>query len=237
MIAPNVASNYPQQPAAPQQPSSPQGGYGAPQQPGYGTPAVQPGYGQPGQPGGPPFGGGYAGGGKSGGGSGKLIAIIGGALGALLLVVILVVVLFKVVLGGGPEDTAKDYLQAQLDRDYEKVCDLTAEDPQKDLLASVDADDCGEFADKSKDQEDDFADELKDFDEVLGDTDIEFETDDAKESGDSATVKLTIKYEYKGDDDDKFREVFGEDDTKGDDTETVKLVKEDGDWKVKETSS
>ena len=224
-VAPNRASNYPAQPQQPQQPQ-----YGAPAGGGYGQPAGQPGFGQQ-----PPFGGYPSTGGSSGGGKGKLIAIIGAAVGAVILVVVLLFVLFKVVLGGGPGGVAEDYLNAQLDRDYEKQCDLSAEKLQDELLASADADDCGDYADKQEDAEKEFEDQIKEFEDILDDTDIEIEAGDVKEDGDKATVDVTIKYEYTGDDDDKFREFFNEEKLEGEDEGKVKLVKEDGDWKVEGT--
>ena len=63
---------------------------------------------------------------------------------------------------------------------------------------------------------------------VIDDLDVETEIDSVKENGDKATVEYTQKFEYTGDDE-SLEEVYGGNDTyEG----TLKLVKEDGDWKV-----
>lgn len=243
-VAPNRAAGYgqpgaqqpgaPQQPQQPQQPHQPpQGVYGAPAG-GYGQPAGQPGYGQQ-----QPFGAGPAGGSSSGGGNGKLIAIIGGGIGALLLVVILVVVLFKVIGGGSPEDVAKDYLGARFEGDYSKECELLSKDAQKEFLEFNDADDCDEYAENSEDNEEEFAEDYEDeygesFDDIRGDVDYEVEITELKEKGDDeAVAEYKETFEYTGDNDDVLEDFFdGEE--KNTDEGSIKLVKEDGDWKVDE---
>ncbi len=228
-VAPNRATGYPQQgapqhPQQPQQPQQPQPGYGAPAG-GYGQPAGQPGgYGQPaGQPGwGQP---------PSGGGNGKLIAIIGGAVGALLLVLILVIVLFKVVLGGGPGDVAKDYLEAQADFDLERACELTSEKDLEGDFEEYDVDNCGDLVDAYEDEASDG--ELDDFEEYQDDFNVDIEIGDVTEKDETAEVEFTTKTEYDGDDED-LEDYFGEaQEVDG----TLFLVKEDGDWKVDEDKS
>lgn len=211
MIAPNVASNYPQQPAVPQQPQQPQQ---------YGAPAVQPGYGQPGQA---PFGAGYSS--SSGGGSGKLIAIIGGALAALILVIILVVVLFKVVLGGGPKDVAEDYLNATADGDFQKVCELVRDKDQKSLFDELDINSCGDVDDAIKN---DPAVNQGDLESFQNDFKIEFEIGDVKEKDTTAEVAFTSTTKYSGDDESIKAAFKDSSEQKG----TIYLVKEGGDWKV-----
>ena len=93
------------------------------------------------------------------------------------------------------------------------------------------------LADKRKEQQKEFEDEFKDFQTILDDTDFEFEIGDVKEDGDKATVNVTVKYEYKGDDEDIATEIFGEGELEGEDEGKVELVKEDGDWLVEETTA
>ncbi len=235
-LAPNRAADY-QQPqqgyGAQQQPQQPYGAqqqphqqpYGAPQQQ-YGAPG---GYGAPGQ--GQP---GFGGSGSSGGGvNKKLIAIIGGAVGAVVLGIILIVVLFKVIGGGGPDDVAKDYLEAQADLDYEKQCELLSEDVQERTLKDADASDCGEYAEEEeKGNETEFEDEFgESLEDVRDDIDYEVEIGEVDEKGDDeAIVEFTETIEYNGDND-QVAELF---ETSGDDEQRMKLVKEDGDWKVEE---
>jgi len=229
-VAPNRAADY-GQPAAPQQPQQgvygapAAGGYGAPAAGGYGAPAGG-GYGQPvGQPG---FGQQPFGAGSSGGGNGKLIAIIGGGIGALLLVIIFLVVLFKVIGGGSPEDVASDYLEASAEGDFEKACELSSEDHQKSAFEGTDAEECGELEDAiSKSFEDDGFPGYDSYEDFLDDIEYDFEVGDVTEKEKTATVEYTYSVEYTGDEED-FGDYF---DQKEQDAE-IKLVKEDGEWKV-----
>ncbi|MDP3894564.1 hypothetical protein, partial [Nocardioides sp.] len=66
-----------------------------------------------------------------GGGKGKLIAIIAGAAA---LVVSAVGILYAVVLGGGPGDVAKEYLEAESKADLGQVCELSSKESRKQLV-------------------------------------------------------------------------------------------------------
>lgn len=230
-IAPNRAANYPgdasAQPSPPPPPPQPQAGYGAP--------TGQPGYGPPHSSGGP------GGSGGTGRGKGKLFAIIGGAGAALALVLVLLFVLFNFVLGGGPDDVTEDYLNAQAEFDYERYCELLSKDLQKELLGFYDADDCGEFADDAEKEREDGNEEFEDeydqsFDDFLDDVDHSVEIKSVDEQGDDvAIVEYEETYEYTGDDDDILEGEF-DGDEKETQEGTIKLVKEDGDWKVDDSS-
>ena len=126
---------------------------------------------------------------------------------------------------------AEDYLKAQAEADLEQVCELTAEDTQKELLEANEADDCGEYDDKVKEQED--YDTIVDY---LNDLKVDIEIGKVDEKDDSATVAYTEKIEYTGDDEEGFTEFSGEETeftTKG----KISLVKEDGDWKIESDES
>lgn len=264
VVAPNRAADfnqggaqqgYGQQGGQPAQGGQPQQPYGAPAgQQGYGQPAGQQAYGQPagqqayGQPAGQQgygqqFGQPNYGGGSGGKGKGKLFAIIGGAIAALLFAIILVVVLLKVLGGGGPDGVAKEYLEAQnfVDPDFTAQCELLTEDAQDDLLENADADDCGEYADKSQDDFDEELDEPlseddscdKTFEDIQGDFDYEVEIKDVNEDGDDeATVEYEVTSRFTGDKD-VIEDCGGDDEDEENTTDgELKLVKEDGDWKV-----
>lgn len=222
VVAPRTpAQGLPPQAGAGQPPSGP-----PPAQSGY-----QPGYQQPGQPGVPPWQGQTPTSGGGGGGKGKLLAIIAGVVA---LVVIAVVVLFVFVLGGGgPKDVAEDYLEAGLDADLEQVCELSSERSQKEEFESYEVDNCADYADKLEGEEAAEFDKIKAF---LDDLDVDTELGDVSEKDDTAEVKYTQKVEYTGDDDEGFSEYFGEE-TKFTSKGTIRLVKEDGDWKVDEDES
>lgn len=247
VVAPNRAADQggaPQgygQPAQGQSYGQPSGqqAYGAPGQQGFGAPGQQA-YGQPSY-GQPNYGSGS--GGSGGGNKKKLFLILGGGFAALLFVIILLVVLVKVVGGGGPESVAKDYLEAQnfVDPDFQAQCDLLTDDAQDDLLEGASADDCDEYA---EDQQSEFDDQLDDdlsedssceltFDDVRGDFDYEVEIRDVDEKGDDeAIVDYKITSKFTGDTD--AAEDCGEDDADEESSykDELKLVKEDGDWKV-----
>lgn len=253
VVAPNRAADFNpgQNPAQGQPYGAPSGQQPSGQQP-FGQPAGQPVYGQPagqqayGQPGygqqfgQPNYGAGTGGSGGSGG-KGKLFAIIGGGLAALLFVIILLVVLLKVVGGGGAEGTAKDYLEAQnyFDPDFKAQCELLVEDAQDDLLEGADADDCDEYA---QDQEEEYEDQLEEeldsscdvtFDDVRGDVDYKVEIKDVDEKGDDeAVVSYEITTEFTGDKD--VLEECGEDEDDAEESyeSELKVVQEDGDWRV-----
>lgn len=188
----------PQQPGYGQQPppgygQQPPPGYGQPP-PGYGQPPPgypqqpPPGYGQQPPPGyGPPpgYAGGYGGPPK---GNTKMLLIIGGAV---VVVAAVVVTLILTLGGGGPKSVAQSFVDAAQDGDISSAKDLA----------------CGDFADQLDESESLLVDpEFEKADITLG---------DASESGDSATVPVTIKYS-------------NGDETKGD----LDMQKSSGDWKV-----
>lgn len=241
-VAPNRAADYGNAPQG-QQYGQPQQGYGQPAQQGYGQPQqgygapqqfAQQGYGAPGY--GPPAGGPGGPGGK--GGKGKLIAIIGGAVGAVAIVAILLVVLLKVLGGGSPDSVAEDYLNANFDDDFAKLCEMATEEKQKDGLEELDADDCDEGQEKAQKQIDDFKDQYEStfdesYDDLKSDTDFSVETKNVEEDGDEATVDWETTKEYTGDNDDYIEQALNGDKTT-EEKGTMLLCKEDGDWKVQD---
>lgn len=241
VVAPNRAADsgpQPQQPQQPQQPWGPPGGQPQqhPQQP-YGQPGYgQMGYGQPG------FGGPAGGGGKAKG-KGKLFAILGGIAALVVLAVVAAFVLLKVVGGGSPRDVAKEYLEAQnfLDPDYTQQCELLSKDSQDELLESADVEDCDAYADKQQKEFDDQLDQPLDsscdstLEDVQDDISYDVEIKDTEEDGDKADVDFTLTSKFTGDK--KILEECGSEDDDEESTDgTVKLVKEDGDWKVDDTT-
>ena len=234
-IAPNRASDYPQQQGygAPQQPApqQPYGQqpYGAPaQQPGqqpYGAPAQQP-YGAPQQPyGGPQYG-------APAGGSGRSkTGLILGLVGGLVLLIVLVCGVGGFVWpgffsgGNDPESVADDYLGALADGDFNEACELSSGDAQKKIFDESGASKCSEVEDKYNEQ---LAAQGggDDFQQLFDDLDVNYDIGDVSESGDKATVKYTIEVKYNGDD--ELGQYFEQDKS----SEELTLVKEDGDWKV-----
>lgn len=230
MIAP-AGAPYPQPGQTPYTP--PQGQQ--PAQPPYQQPGQQPGqqqpYGQqaggyPPQPGqAPSWQTPYPTGGSGGGGKGKLFAIIGG--GAALVLIVLVVLFVVVLGGGGPKGVAEDYINAQTEFDIEKVCNLSSERLQKESFFG-DAKNC---KDTAKASEEFITDEIRGY---LDDAEFDVEIGDVTEDGDTAEVKYTLKSEYKGDDVDGFKAAFDTEDLTETNKGTLKMVKEDGEWKVDE---
>ena len=261
VVAPNRAADY--NPGSPSgQPAGGQQGYGQQGQQGQqgygqggqGGQQGQLGYGQPGQPGQQqPYGGGYgqppyggpgggshgAGGGK---GKGKLIAIILGALLALILVAVIIFVALKAIGGGSPDAVAEDYLKAgnYFDPDFQKECELLAEESQKSLLEDADADDCDAYAEKQqKEYDEQIGEKLsedeacdKTFEDIQGDFDYDVEIKDVKEDGDKATADYTVTTRFTGDKDIITDCGGDEDDVEDSEDDSLELVKEDGDWKV-----
>jgi hypothetical protein len=176
----------------------------------------------------------------SGGGGRKLGLVLGGVAAAVVVLVLLVVVLVKVVGGGGPEGVATDYLEARFDGDYETACELTAEDQRESLLDGADADDCAALADKQEKDDEEASKNLEDeydlsVDEIRASYDVEYEVKDVDEDDDKATVEVRQTAEFTGDD--KFVDEVLDGDRTDARTLTVKLVKEDGDWKVEDADS
>lgn len=206
-VAPNRAADY----------GAPQGAQ--PGQPGpVGAGAPPPIYGQH------PFVPGGTGSGGSGG-RGKLLAIVGGAFVAVLVVMIGLIVLVTVVLGGGPEDVAEDYLDASVDADFERVCELVTEKDRDEAFEELDVDDCSDVEDAVRDDE---AFNDQDLEDYLEDFDTEYEIGEVTEDGDTAEVKFTSTTEYTGDDEDIAEFYEDAEENKG----TIYLREEDGDWKV-----
>lgn len=246
-----IAPRQPQQPPAQPQFQQPpvqqppvQQPYGQPQfqQPPAQPPGQQP-YGQPqrfGQPQQfaqpawtPPTGGG-AGSGK------KLGLVLGGAAAAVVVLLLLVVVLVKAVGGASPEDVATDYLEARFDGDYQKACELTAEDQRQSLLDDANADDCGEFADDQVKDDEDATETYEEeyglsVDDIRDNYDVEYEVKDVDEDDDKASVEVRQTAEYTGDD--KFVDEVLDGERTDERTLTVKLVEQDGDWKVEDPDS
>ncbi|MDN5743893.1 MAG: DUF2510 domain-containing protein [Nocardioidaceae bacterium] len=203
----------------PQRTQAQQQGYGAPQQ------FEQPGYGAPG-------GAAQSG----GGGHRKMIAIIGGAVGALVIVVVLLVVLLKVLGGSGPEDTARDYLEAKQAADLRAACELSTKDWQEKTFN--DDGNCSDAIDEFEEQFENYKKAIESgFDttyaKIKNDTESSIEIDETEEDGDEATVDWKTTSTYTGDNDDYIDQVLDGDTSQKDDG-TMLLCKEDGDWKVQE---
>lgn len=185
-----------------------QQGYG---QQGYGQQAYgQQGYGQP---------GGYGGYGQQPKKSFP-VALVAGIAGGVLALVVALVVLLSIVGGGSPEDVAQDYLDAIEEGDVERACELTTEDSRQSDFDYYEVDDCASYAEEVESQT---ADTGIDIDDIR----YSFDITGSEEDGDTATVDFDYTVEYVGDDED-FAE-FWEDQ---EDSESLDLVEEDGDWKV-----
>lgn len=171
-------------------------------------------------------------------GSNKTLVVLLGAGGGALVLLILAVVLVRGLTGGGPEAVAEDYLQAQFESDYGKVCELTAEDARQALLDLRDADDCGELAESTAKDEEEAAEDYEDqldlsFDEIRGNFDQEVEITDVDERGDDeVVVSVRQTTDYKGDD--AFLDEVLEGESHHSRRFDMLLVEEDGDWKVAE---
>lgn len=211
------------QPAAGQQPQQPQ----QPQQQGYGAQGYsaqgygQQGYGQQGY-GGQSWEQQPSSGGKKV--NGKLLGIVGGVVVAVVVALVLVFVL----LGGGgddPEGVAQEYLDAGADGDFSRVCELSTEDVQETVFSDLDVEDCDAAGNAIDDQ---LGSELS-----FDDFEYEFEITDVSEAddGESATVTVDGTTTYTGDDEDIAEFYEGEGETS---SEELRLVKEDGEWRVDE---
>ncbi|WP_181407491.1 DUF2510 domain-containing protein [Nocardioides sambongensis] len=235
---PNQQGGYAQQGGYPQQGGydpNQQGGYaqqgGYPQQ-GYGQQGYgQQGYGAPGQPG---YGGGSSGGSKKG----LWIGLAAG--GAALLLLICGIGGFLLLSGNSPEDTAKDYVEAILDDDYEEACGLLTEDRKKEALDSEEVDSCKELGDKQEEAAEDFGEYGQQFEDTYGESiediqdDIDYSSEVVEvhdETDSKAIVEFDVTTEYTGDNQDYIDdELDGE--TKSTDPAFIHLAKEDGDWLV-----
>ena len=164
---------------------------------------------------------------------GLIIAL--GAGGGALVVLLLLVMGLRALGGGGPDDVAKDYLGATFESDFETVCELTAADQRDALLDGAGADDCDDFADRQEDQEGDESDRYEDdydlsLDDIRDNFDHEVEIRDVDERGDEAIVEVRQTTEYEADDEFLRRVLDG--DRRQSRTFAMRLVKEDGDWRV-----
>lgn len=129
------------------------------------------------------------------GGSGlnaKVLALIGGGVAVLVVVVVL---LLAVLGGGGPKGVVEEFLDAESCSDVE---DLVTDDFfGSDGCSSADVDPAA----------------------ALGESvDVDFDIGDEEIDGDQATVEVTQKVDFAGEEQ-EFEHTF-------------KLVKEDGDWKI-----
>jgi hypothetical protein len=224
--------------AAPQQPAQPQ----PPQQYGgrpYGQqPGAQQAYG--GQPpyGEQPYGGqpGYPTAPRGGGGKGWIFALLGGVLVLVVIAAVVVAVLLTRDDDGGggggggddsasPEEVVETYLDAAVDGDLETACEQLDTASQEQTFEEYDADSCSAWVDAFE-----ATPEYDDYQTYAEDFDIEYEIGEVTEEGDRAEVEVTSTVTYTGDDPD-LQDAFPEAE---ENTETVVLVKEDGEWKVSE---
>jgi hypothetical protein len=227
-VAPNRAADYgsPQQPQQPpQQPQQPQQPYGAPAQQPYGAQpgqqpyGAQPGYGAP-QYGAPA---------KSGGKKGLLIGVI---VAVVLVLLVCGIGGFFILKGGDdPKSVADDYLGAESDGDFQKICELESKDYQKQTLDSIGASKCSEVEDKLNESLSGAGIDQT-YSEIFDDLDFNYDIGSSDENGDKATVKYTLEVKYNGDDE-TLAQAFEQDKS----NETLTLVKEDGDWKVDSDST
>ncbi|HWU23557.1 MAG TPA: DUF2510 domain-containing protein [Nocardioides sp.] len=240
-----VVAPKPEQPGQPAQPGAQapyqQPGYGqqAYGQPAYGQPAYgqQPGYGAPAQPpygipGVPP---------PSNGHNKRVLIIVGAVVGVLVLIGAVAGILIAVLGGNGPDDVAKDYVNAYLDDNYGKACQLQSKAHQKDSLDEADVSDCKAYAKKEADDAQsnkaDYQSEFgESYDSLEGDMHYSVKATSTKIDGNTATVKLDLDETYSGSNQKYIDEVLDGDKSKTEHL-TVTLVKEKGDWKVDDESS
>jgi hypothetical protein len=124
---------------------------------------------------------------------------------------------------GSPEDAVESYYDAFIDGDFATACGLLSEDSQESAFEEYDSDSCDDWADDWE-----ASDEYADYEEFVQDVEISYEIGEVKEDGDTATVDVTTTFDYTGDDP-TFEDIYGEPTT-----ETLDLVKEDGEWRVAE---
>lgn len=183
---------------------------------------------QPGQPGfAAPAGG---------GGSKKLLLIIGAAVLALLLLCAIGGVVLAMIGGDDPEDAVEDYFDAFVEDDYTQQCELRSERSRTALLKDADVDDCRAYAEQAEARAEEFtADYEERFDEsyedIQDEMDYALEITDVKEEGDEAFVDYEVTSTYSGDNQTYIDDTLGGKTTHTEDG-TMRLVKEDGDWKV-----
>lgn len=168
----------------------------------------------------------------------RTLVVLGAVGGGLLALLLVLVVAVRVLGGSDPESVATDYLGATFEGDHEAVCELLAEERRDALLvdAGAGADDCGQYAEEQRDREDEESDRYEDdygvsLDDIRGRFDYDLEVTDVDERGDDeAIVEVEQTSDYAGDD------AFLDDVLDGVDhqstTVKLKVVKEDGDWKV-----
>lgn len=223
-----VAPPAGQQPGQPPQPTYGQGpGYG--QQPPFGAPPGQPPYGIPGVP--PP----------TRGHNKRVLIIVGAVVGVLVVIGAIAGVLIAVLGGNGPDDVAKDYVNAYLDDNYTKACELQAKAHQKDTLDQAGVSDCKaygkkEAADLASNKADYQSEFGESYDSLQGDMHYSVAATSTKIDGNTATVKLDLSESYSGSNQKYVDEVLDGQKSKTEHL-TVTLVKESGDWKVSDESS
>lgn len=170
----------------------------------------------------------------------RTLLVLGAAGGGLLALLLVVLVAARVLGGNDPESVATDYLGATFEGDHEAVCELLAEERRDALLvdagAGDGADDCGQYADEQRDREDEESDRYEDdygvsVDDIRAGFDYDLEVTDVDERGDDeAIVEVEQTTDYSGDDDFVAEVLDGVDHQRT--TVRLKIVKEDGDWKV-----
>jgi len=163
--------------------------------------------------------------------------VLGAAGGGLLALLLVVLVAARVLGGNDPESVATDYLGATFEGDHEAVCELLAEERRDALLVDAGAgDDCGQYADEQRDREDEESDRYEDdygvsVDDIRAGFEYDLEVTDVDERGDDeAIVEVEQTTDYSGDDDFVAEVLDGVDHQRT--TVRLKIVKEDGDWKV-----
>ncbi|AJR18758.1 DUF2510 domain-containing protein [Pimelobacter simplex] len=167
----------------------------------------------------------------------RTLLVLGAAGGGLLALLLVVLVAARVLGGNDPESVATDYLGATFEGDHEAVCELLVEERRDALLVDAGAgDDCGQYADEQRDREDEESDRYEDdygvsVDDIRAGFDYDLEVTDVDERGDDeAIVEVEQTTDYSGDDDFAAEVLDGVDRQRT--TVRLKIVKEDGDWKV-----
>ena len=143
--------------------------------------------------------------------------------------------------GNGPDDVAKDYVNAFLDDNYTKACQLQSKAHQKDSLDEANVSDCKAYGKK---EAQDLANTKGQYQSEFGasyeslqrDTHYSVKATSTKIDGATATVKLDLAESYSGSNQKYVDEVLDGEKSKTEHL-TVTLVKEKGHWKVSDESS
>lgn len=148
-----------------------------------------------------------------------LVAVIG---------VLVAAVVVMVIGSDDPEDVAKSYLEADFTADYETSCELLSARGRAVVLESFGASDCGEYADRLRD------DEPAEFREVVEDLEVhvrigaEIDGDDS----DAVTLEWAAMRTYTGDEPERAEDILGLEGLVDADDDEIDLVREHGEWKV-----